>query len=79
MGGRADIGAGVVQDKVLEMDQLVVDSKRCAGISELGALKEADADRRTGNTFVQTRMRDTGVESRPYQGCHADCRDIVSH
>ncbi|WP_210252653.1 hypothetical protein, partial [Agrobacterium vitis] len=30
-------------------------------------------------TFVQARERDTSVESRPHQGCHADFCEIVSH
>ncbi len=36
-------------------------------------------DRRASDALVETGERDTGVESRPHQGAHADFREIVSH
>lgn len=75
----ANIARGVVENEVFEMDEFAVDPQRGACIGELGALEEAHADGRTGNTFVETRQFDTGAKSRLHQGCHADFREIVRH
>ncbi|SCB36031.1 hypothetical protein GA0061101_1094 [Rhizobium lusitanum] len=79
MGRRANIAGSVVEDQVLEVDQFPVDPQRGAGVGELGAFEEARADRRTRDALVETGERDAGVESRSYQGTHADFREIVSH
>ena len=79
VGGCANIAGGVVEDEVFQVNEFAVDPERCTGIGELGALEEALTDRRTGDPLVQTRQSDTGFESRPHQGCHADFREIVRH
>jgi len=61
------------------MDKFAVDPQRGTGVIEVGPLYPAGADRRTGYALVQTSDSDTGVKSRPHQGCHADFREIVSH
>jgi hypothetical protein len=75
----SNILRGVVEDEVFEMDELAVDPQRGAGIGEVHPFEEACADARTGDTLVQTREGNAGVESRPHQSCHADFREIVSH
>lgn len=68
-----------MENEVLEMDEFTVDPKRGARIGEILTLEEAGADRRPRNTLVETHQSDTGVKSRPHQGCHADFREIISH
>ncbi|MBU3995162.1 MAG: hypothetical protein KKF42_05215, partial [Actinobacteria bacterium] len=79
VGRCAIIAGGVVEDEVFEMDEFAVDPQRGAGVGKLRSFEEARADWRTGDALVETRERDAGVKGRPYQGCHADFRDIVSH
>jgi hypothetical protein len=52
VGRGAGVGAGVVQDEVLEMDQLAIDPKRGAGIGEMRAFNPAGADRRAGDPLI---------------------------
>ncbi len=79
MGGCANVPRCVMENEVLEIDEFAVDPQRGAGIGEILTLEEARADRGSGNALVETGQRDTGVKSRPHQGCHADFREIVSH
>ena len=79
MGRCANIPRGVMEHEVFEMDEFAVDPQRGAGIGELGAFEEANADGRTGDALIKTGECDAGVESRSHQGCHADFREIVSH
>jgi len=72
VGGGADIASGVMENEVFEMDEFAVDPEGRTGISEVGALNPALTDRRAGDALVKTGQGDTGVKSRPHQGCHAD-------
>lgn len=53
-----------MEDEVFEVDELAVDPEGGAGVGEILAFKEASADDRAGDAFVQTCQRCTGVESR---------------
>ncbi|QWW71224.1 hypothetical protein KQ933_31225 (plasmid) [Rhizobium sp. WYJ-E13] len=61
------------------MDELAIDPEGGAGVGKILAFNEAGADGRAGDALIETGERDTGVESRPQQGAHADFRKIVSH
>jgi hypothetical protein len=78
MRGCADIAGGVMEDEVFKMNQFAIDPQRGATVGEILTLEEAHADRGSGNSLVETRQSDTGVESRPHQGIHADFRELVS-
>jgi hypothetical protein len=79
VGWGAGIAKGVVEDEVFEMDEFAVDPQRGTGVGKVLPFEEAGADGRASNALVETGQRDSGIESRPHQGCHADFREIVSH
>lgn len=56
----------VAEDEVFEMDEFAFDPQRGPGIDILRAFEKAGADRRAGDPLIETRERDTGVESRPH-------------
>lgn len=49
--------AGVVQDKVFEMDELAVDPERGAGVCEMGSFNPAGSYLGTGDPLIETRER----------------------
>ncbi|MGR9228699.1 hypothetical protein [Rhizobium leguminosarum] len=59
--------AGVVEDKVLEVDEFAAEPQPGAGVNEVGSLDPAHADRRTGDAPVETHQRDPGVRNRPQE------------
>ena len=60
MGGCANILSGVVEDKVLEMDQFAVDPQRGTGVGEILTLDPPASDGRAGDALVKARQSDTG-------------------
>jgi hypothetical protein len=59
VGRGTDVVAGIMQDKVLEMDELTVDPQRGAGISEILAFEEAASDLGTGDALIEPGERDS--------------------
>jgi hypothetical protein len=53
VGRGANVGAGIVEDEVLEMHEFAVEPQRGAGIGKFLAFQEAGADRRSGDALVE--------------------------
>ena len=58
VGGCADVSEGIVQDKVLEMDQFAIDPERGMRIEEVRALEKTFSDRRPSDPLVEAGKRD---------------------
>ena len=54
VGRGTDVGAGGVQDEVLEMDEFAVEPQRGAGVGEVLAFNPALTDRRASDALVET-------------------------
>lgn len=53
VGWGADVGAGVVQHQILEVNEFAVDPQRGAGNAEMHALDPPRPDRGTGDALVE--------------------------
>lgn len=58
---------GVVEDKVLEVDEFAAEPQPGAGVNEVGSFDPAHTDRRMGDAPVETHQRDPGVRNRPQE------------
>ena len=79
VGRGADVGAGVVQDEVLEMHELAVEPQRGAGVGKILALKQASADRRAGNPFIDPGQGGRRLGDMLQQTLDGQMSEIVTH
>jgi hypothetical protein len=79
MAGGADIGAGVVQHQVLEVDELAIDPQRGAGVGEVHAFDPTLSNRWAGDALVETRKRRTCVRNRLQEDIERQFGKIVTH
>lgn len=69
VGRGADVGAGVVQHEIFKVHELAVEPQRGAGVGKILALKQAGADRRTGDALVEPGCRFYFPISTPKKQC----------
>lgn len=59
----------IVQDEILDMDQFSIDPKRGNGIVEVLSLQKSVSDRRSADSFIETRQS----LASPRQGLQEPC------